>query len=111
MHAAVIKMRNPIVTAEIKPLKGEHRSDAESQEKLIQNAFESGDPRHIAHALGIIARARGMTEVSRSAGVSRRALYKALSKDGDPRLSTLTGVLSALGVKISISIAEPPSAA
>ena len=86
----------------------ENRSDALSQEKLINDAFESGDPRHIAHALGIIARARGMTQVSRDAGVSRRALYKALSKDGDPRLSTLTGVLLALGVKISVDIAPPP---
>lgn len=88
----------------------EHHGDTKSQESLINDAFESGDPRHIAHALGVIARARGMTQVSRDAGVSRRALYKALSKDGDPRLSTLTGVLLALGVKISVDITAPPAA-
>src|SRR5690606_36328839 len=88
----------------------EHLGNALSQESLINDAFESGDPRHIAHALGVIARARGMTQVSRDAGVSRRALYKALSKDGDPRLSTLTGVLSALGLKISVDITAPPAA-
>lgn len=93
------------------PNAAKHLRDVENQEALIQEAFESGDPRHIAHALGIIARARGMTEVSRNAGVSRRALYKALSEEGDPRLSTLTGVFAALGIKISARIAAPPPAA
>ncbi len=85
----------------------EYLGDAESQEVLIKDAFESGDPHYIAHALGIIARARGMTQLSRDSGVTREALYKALSKDGDPRLSTLTSVLSALGVKISADMAPP----
>ena len=89
----------------------EYLGDAESQEVLIKDAFESGDPHYIAHALGIIARARGMTQLSRDAGVTREALYKALSKDGDPRLSTLTSVLAALGVKISADMAAPPPAA
>jgi probable addiction module antidote protein len=52
-----------------------------------------------------------MTQLSRDAGVTREALYKALSKDGDPRLSTLTSVLSALGVKISADMAPPPPTA
>lgn len=78
----------------------EYLGDPESQAVLINDAFESGDPHYIAHALGIIARARGMTQLSRDSGVTREALYKALSKDGDPRLSTLTSVLSALGVKV-----------
>lgn len=82
--------------------------DAKNQERLINAAFESGDPRQIAHALGLIARERGMTKVSRDADVSRRALYKALSKEGDPCLSTLTGVLRALGIKISVEITPPP---
>ena len=84
--------------------------DVDSQARLITTAFESSDPQHIAHTLGLIARARGMTRVSRDAGVSRRALYKALSEDGDPRLSTLTGVLRALGIKVSVEIIPPPTA-
>lgn len=88
----------------------EHLDDAKSQEALIKDAFKSGDPRYISHALGIIGRSRGMTQLSRDAGISRRALYKALSKDGDPRLSTLTSVLSALGVKISVKLTAPPAA-
>ena len=74
--------------------------DTESQVELVADAFESGDPRYIAHALGIVARARGMTQVAKDAGVTREALYRALSEDGDPKLSTLLGVLRALGLTL-----------
>lgn len=78
----------------------EYLDDAESQAELLSDAFESGDGGYIAHALGVVARARGMSHVAREAGVSREALYKALSNDGDPKLSTLLGVTKALGVKL-----------
>jgi len=68
----------------------------------LDAVFEEGDPALIAAALGDVARARGMTEVARAAGVTRDTLYKALSKDGDPRLSTLLGVTKALGLKIHV---------
>jgi probable addiction module antidote protein len=77
----------------------------ESQAELLADAAESGDARYIAVALGAIARARGMTQVSKDAGVTREALYRALSADGDPRLSTLLGVVKALGLKISFGSA------
>lgn len=80
----------------------EDSGDARSQEILIKAAFESGDPQYIAHALGIIARAKGMTQVARDVGTSRAALYRTLSKTGNPSLSTLIGVLSALDLKISV---------
>jgi len=67
----------------------------------IEAAFEDGDPAIIKKALGEVARARGMTAIAREAGVTREALYKALSEDGDPRLSTLMGVMKALGVKLN----------
>ena len=72
---------------------------------LLTDAFETGDPGYIANALGIVARARGMSQVARDAGVSREALYKALSPDGDPKLSTLLGVARALGFRLSASAA------
>ena len=72
---------------------------------LLTDAFETGDPAYIANALGIIARARGMSQVAREAGVTREALYKALSPDGDPKLSTLLGVARALGFRLSASAA------
>lgn len=75
----------------------------DSQADLLSDAFASGDASYITHALGIVARARGMSEVARGAGVTREALYKALSETGDPRLSTLMGVLKSLGVKLTIA--------
>ena len=70
--------------------------------EVIRAAQEDGNPALITTALGDIARARGMSEVAEQAGVSRSALYKALREDGDPRLSTLLGVMRALGVELSV---------
>ena len=70
---------------------------------LLADAVKSEDPHHLAIALGTIARAKGMSAVAKEAGVTREALYKALSADGDPRLSTLFGVVRALGLKLTIS--------
>ncbi len=67
----------------------------------IEAAFEDGDPSVITHALGAVARAKGMSQLARDAGVTREALYKALTPNGDPRLSTFLGVLKALGMKVS----------
>jgi probable addiction module antidote protein len=75
----------------------------EAQEELLADAAASGDARYIAIALGTIARARGMTKVAKDAGVTREALYRALSEDRDPRLSTLLGVAKALGLRITFS--------
>ena len=79
---------------------------AESQAELLADAFESGDVAYITQALGVVAKARGMTSVAKEAGVTRVALYKALSEKGDPRLSTLLGVAKALGMKITVSAAS-----
>ena len=75
--------------------------DPDSQAELLADAFETGNAAYIANALGVVARARGMTSVASEAGVTREALYKALSEDGDPRLSTLLGVVKALGLQLS----------
>lgn len=77
---------------------------------LLNDAMETGDPAYIANALGVVARARGMTQVARDAGVTREALYKALSPNGDPKLSTLLGVMKALGVKLVAQPAKQASA-
>jgi len=76
----------------------------QAQQELLDDAFASGNAAYIADALGIIARARGMTEVAKAAGVTREALYKSLSEEGDPRLTTLLGVARALGVTLSAHI-------
>lgn len=62
------------------------------------------DAAGIARALGDIARARGMSQVARDAGLSRESLYRALSADGNPSFSTILKVARALGVRLH---AEP----
>ena len=60
----------------------------------------NGDAAFIAKALGDIARAKGMSQVAREAGVSRESLYKALSGDRVPSFDTILRVISALGMKL-----------
>ena len=69
-------------------------------------AFEEGDEVFIKHALNDIARAIGMTEVAKAAGISREGLYKALGRKGDPKLSTLLGIAKALKVHLTVAPSE-----
>ena len=78
----------------------EYATVESTQAYLLEDGLESGDPAHLANVLGIIARARGMSNTAAKAGVTREALYKARSLKGDPNLSTLSGVLRALGLKL-----------
>ncbi|MGN6389242.1 MAG: addiction module antidote protein, partial [Burkholderiaceae bacterium] len=59
-----------------------------------------GSPNEIAAGLGHVARARGMTQVARDAGLSRESLYKALSENGNPEFATILKVVRALGLKL-----------
>jgi len=63
----------------------------------LDAAFESGDTSRIAEALGDVARARGMTKIARATGLAREQLYKTLSADGKPELSTVLKVMAAFG--------------
>lgn len=78
----------------------DHLTDAEGIEEYLRSAFEDGDPTVIADALGVVARARGMTELARDTGLSRQALYKALRSDGKPGFATVLGVVQALGLRL-----------
>ena len=66
----------------------------------LEAAFEDGDPRVIAAAVGDVARRRGMTSVAARAGLGRESLYKALSRDGNPGFATMLNVLEALGLRL-----------
>jgi probable addiction module antidote protein len=68
----------------------------------LEAAMEGNDPKHIASALGDVARSKGMSEVARRAKVGRQALYSALSENGNPTLETLVGVLNALGLQLTV---------
>jgi len=71
-------------------------------------AFETGDLDDVTHALATIARARGMTEIARSAGLVRGSPYKAIGEGANPTLATLFSVQKALNVSLSI---KPKAAA
>jgi probable addiction module antidote protein len=64
--------------------------------------MEDGTPREIARAIGDVARSKGMSEIARKTGLGRQALYNALSENGNPTLETLTAVLDALGLQLSV---------
>ena len=68
----------------------------------LEAAMEGNDPKHIASALGDVARSKGMTEIAKKAGLGRQALYNALSESGNPTLETLTAVLGALGLELTV---------
>lgn len=69
------------------------------------------DAAGIARALGDIARARGMSQVARDAGLSRESLYKALSENGNPSFATILKVACALGLRLHAEAARGPHAA
>jgi probable addiction module antidote protein len=75
--------------------------DAEAIAIYLEDAFATEDSAYITHALGTVARAKGMTEVSRKSGLSRESLYKALSAEGNPEFATILKVMSALDLKIT----------
>ena len=79
----------------------EYLDSPKSIAAYLEAAFQDGDPSRIAAALGDIARAMGMTQLAGQAGVTREALYKALSPTGHPRLSTFLGVMKAIGIKLT----------
>ena len=60
------------------------------------------DPAFIAHALGVVARARNMSQLARDSGLTRAGLYKALSPEGNPSFATVQKVAKGLGLKLTI---------
>lgn len=73
----------------------------ERQIAYITAALETGDADFVRDALGIVARARGMGEIAKVAGLNRESLYKALGETGNPEFSTIMRVLRALGLTLS----------
>lgn len=81
----------------------EYLDSPEAVSAYMSEALETGDPAFVADALGVIARARGMSEVAREAGVSRESLYRALSADGNPEFGTVLRVANALGLRLTVT--------
>jgi len=78
----------------------EYLDGPEAIAEYLTDAFSDGDASFIARAIGTAARARGMAEVAREAGLSRENLYRSLSGDAKPEFDTILRVLDALGVKL-----------
>lgn len=74
----------------------------EDMAAYLNLVLEESDPAELAHALGVIARARGMTQIAQDAGITREALYKALRPNASPRYDTIRRVLDALGVRLVV---------
>jgi len=71
---------------------------------FMAEAFESNDVGYIAHALGVVARARGMTQIASQTGLSREQLYRSFSERGNPTLKTTLAVMKALGIDLTARI-------
>ncbi len=76
----------------------------EAVAQYLTQVLSDGDDSELAHALGHIAKARGMTQIAKDAGIGRESLYKALRADAHPRFDTVNRVCKALGVKL---VAQP----
>jgi probable addiction module antidote protein len=69
----------------------------------LEAVFEDGDPSLAAAALGDVARAKGMAQIAKAAGLGRESLYKALSPQGNPEFATVLKVMRALGLKLKVA--------
>jgi probable addiction module antidote protein len=78
----------------------EYLDTPEDMAAYLEAALEDGDPAVVTHALGTIARARGMSQIARDTGLGRESLYKALSPGGNPEFATVLKVVRALGLKL-----------
>ena len=102
--------QSPSNSKSVKPSRydvADHLQSPEDMAAYLDAWFDEfpDDVSGIARAVGDIARAKGMTQIAKDAGLSRESLYRALSQEGNPSLSTILKVLGAVGLKLSVSVA------
>lgn len=92
-----------VMTTKLKPYDSAEylRSEADMADYL-NACLEEGDAALTAHAIGVVARARGMTQIAKDTNLGRESLYKALSVDGNPSFATMLKVIEALGMKLTV---------
>ena len=73
----------------------------EAVEIFMADAFESADANYIAKALGVVAKAKGMSQVAKESGLSREQLYRSFGENGNPTLKTMLAVMKTLGLDIT----------
>jgi probable addiction module antidote protein len=81
----------------------EHLNTPEDIRIFLQEVANVGDDSDLVHALNTAARAMGMTEVAKKAGVTRASLYKSLADGGNPKFTTISKVTKALGCKLAVA--------
>ena len=86
----------------------EHLRTEEDIQLYLEACLEEAgdDPAFIVHALGVVARAKNMSQLARDAGITREGLYKALSAEGNPSFATVAKIAKALGFKLSVQPLE-----
>jgi len=82
----------------------EDLASAEAMAIFMAEAFETNDAGYIAHALGVVARAKGMAQIAGQTGLSREQLYRSFSRNGNPTLKTMLAVMQALGIAVTAKV-------
>ncbi|EHC7291008.1 putative addiction module antidote protein [Vibrio parahaemolyticus] len=94
--------KNTAILAEFDP--AEYLDNPESIQAYINEAVATGDAAFISESLGVVARAKGMTDLATQTGLSRETLYRTLSQKGNPNLKTLLAIVSALGLTFNFKV-------
>lgn len=79
----------------------EHLQTAEARAEYLNMVLADGDPAEVRDALNIVARAQGMSEVAKAAGVTREGLYKTLCENGNPEFATILRIIGAMGLQLA----------
>ena len=82
----------------------EDLSSDEAISLFMAEAFQTNDAGYIAHALGVVARAKGMAQIAGQTGLSREQLYRSFSENGNPTLKTTLAVMKALGIELTARV-------
>ena len=82
----------------------EDLSSDEAISLFMAEAFQTNDAGYIAHALGVVARAKGMAQIAGQTGLSREQLYRSFSENGNPTLKTTLAVMKALGIEMTARV-------
>ena len=79
-----------------------HLHDGKAQLRFLADAFETGDPDVIAHAVGMVVAIRGRTDIADFSGLGRVTVYRALKPGGNPTLRTLIALLNTMNIKLTV---------
>ena len=71
---------------------------------FMAEAFQTNDAAYVAHALGVVARAKGMAQIAGQTGLSSEQLYRSFSENGNPTMKTTLAVMKALGIELTARV-------